>query len=321
MVHFRPEITRAYVLSHVSEEEIFEKYGIRVESGMFRSPLRTDRHPTCRFYRNRTGRLVLHDFSGRFHGDCFDLVRNVKGFNYPQALEDIAKTFKIIEGEPDRKPKPPTTTIGPQSLCTLRISPLGWDEQHLTWWENYGVDLDILKRFNVTPVRQVWLNGSLYYNRDFSKKNEVVYAYRFGGYDYKIYFPMRDRLRFLHNNPDILQGWTQLPTKGDFVVITKAMKDVICLAMFGIPAIAPMGETTLVSDSVLMYLKESFIDVYALYDRDKVGKIALINLRKRGVTPMLMPVGTTKDFSDLCKKDLAHAKDLATSFITNYYET
>lgn len=317
-IRFTPDLTKEYILSSISEEEIFDKYGVRVVEGMFRSPLRVDRHPTCRFYRSRNGKLVLHDFAGHFHGDCFDLVQRIKGCNYPQALIDIAKTFNIVEGKP-RTPIHSSIVIGPKAVCQLRISSMDWDEQHLSWWEEYGVDIELLKRFNVVPAKQVWLNDSLYYNRDFTKQNEVVFAYRFGGYDYKIYFPQRSERRFLHNNPDILQGWSQLPETGDFVVITKAMKDVICLRMFGIPAVAPMAETSVVTDSVLEILKEQFGKVYALYDRDKVGKIALINLRKRGVTPLLMPQGTTKDFADLCKKDLAYAKQLVKEFLEKIY--
>jgi hypothetical protein len=317
-IRFTPDLTRDYILSRVSEEEVFERYGVRVEEGIFRSPLRADRHPTCRFYRNRGGRLVLHDFAGHFHGDCFDLVQKLKQCNYPQALEDIAKTFAIVEGAP-RTPIKSTIVIGPRTVCEIRISPLEWDAQHLEWWENYGVDIDLLNKFNVTPVKQVWLNGSVYYNRDFTKKTEVVFAYRFGGYDYKIYFPMRTERRFLHNNPDILQGWGQLPQSGDFVVITKALKDVICLRQFGIPAVAPMAETSVVSDSVLETLREEFGRVYALYDRDIVGKCALINLRKRGVIPMMMPKGTTKDFADLCKRDITAAKALSKEFINSIY--
>lgn len=319
MIRFTPELTKEFILLRVSEEEVFERYGVKVVEGMFRSPLRVDRHPTCRFYRSRSGKLILHDFAGFFHGDCFDLVQKMKGCNYPQALNDIAKTFKIVEGAP-RNPVTSSVVIGPKSMCQIRIASMPWDQQHLEWWEEYGVDSDLLEQYSVVPVRQVWLNDSLYYNRDFTKQNEVVFAYRFGGYDYKIYFPQRKEKRFLHNNPDILQGWGQLPARGDFVIITKAMKDVICLRMFDIPAIAPMAETSVVTDSVLDILKENYKQVYALYDRDKVGKIALINLRKRGVIPMLMPKGTTKDFADMCKKDLGLAKDLAKQFIQNIYK-
>lgn len=314
VIRFTPDLTREYILNRVGEEEIFEKYGVRVVEGMFRSPLRVDRHPTCRFYRSRSGRLILHDFAGHFHGDCFDLVQKLKQCNYPEALTDIAKSFDIIKGDV-RQPVASAVDIGPKASCQIRIQSMSWDDLHLSWWENYGVDLELLNKFSVTPVKKVWLNESLFYNREFTKGNEPVFAYCFGGYDYKIYFPNRETKRFLHNNPDILQGWNQLQSTGDFVVITKAMKDVICLNMFGIPAIAPMAETSVVSDSVLEILQENFKKVYALYDRDRVGKTALINLRKRGITPLLMPLGTTKDFADLCLKDLSEAKRLAEMFV------
>jgi hypothetical protein len=84
--------------------------------------------------------------------------------------------------------------------------------------------------------------------------------------------------------------------------------------MFGIPAIAPMAETSVVSDSVLEDLADRFTHVYALYDRDRTGMCALLNMRKRGVKPLLMPKKTTKDFSDLCKLDYKHAGELVNSF-------
>lgn len=317
---FTPDITRDFILQRVSEEEIFESYGVRVQQGMFRSPLRKDLHPTCRFYRSKNGRLVLKDYAGYFHGDCFDLVMTIKRCNYPQALDDVAKQFKIISGA-TRHPVASAITIGPRTLCDLRIRSMSWDEQHLAWWEDYGVDISLLEKYKVVPVERVWLNKFLYYNRDLTRKTEVVFAYKFGSLDYKVYFPMRSERRFLHNNPDILQGYPQLPETGEIVVITKSMKDVICLSAFGIPAIAPMSETSVVSDSVLEDLKENFKSVYALYDRDRTGHIALLNLRSRGVTPLLMPKGTTKDFADLCKKDYSAAADLVKQFMSNYEKT
>ncbi len=314
---FTPDITPAYLLSRISEEEIFEKYGVHVQTGMFRSPIRRDIKPTCRFYRNTKGRLVFHDFAGHFDGDCFALVMHVKRCNFPQALTDVAQTFGILKGEP-RHPAATAIAIGPRTLCDLRIKSTPWDSFHLEWWENYGVDIALLDEFKVIPVDRVWLNGYLYYNRDHSKRKEVVFAYKFGSLDYKVYFPMRSEKRFLHNNPDILQGYMQLPDSGKLVVITKAMKDVICLKMFGIPAIAPMAETSVVTDSVLEDLKENFENVFALYDRDKTGKIALLNLRSRGVEPLMMPLGTTKDFADLCKKDFNAAKEIVSEALTHY---
>jgi hypothetical protein len=318
-VLFTPDIDKDFILSRVSEEEIFERYGVPVKQGIFRSPLRKDLHPTCRFYRNMKGKLILHDFAGHFNGDCFDVVMKIKGLKYWDALKDIARTFHIISGAP-RHPVMSAITIGPRTLCDIRIKSMPWDDQHLSWWEEYGITRETLDRYDVVQIDRVWLNGALYYNRGHAR-GEVVFAYKFGLLDYKVYFPTRSKTRFLHNNPDLLQGYNQLvPTisRQPLIVITKAMKDVMCLHEYGIPAIAPMSETSVVSDSVLDDLKEQYEHVFALYDRDRVGKCALLNFKKRGVTPLLMPKGTTKDFSDLCKKDLRAAGELVQNTLELY---
>jgi hypothetical protein len=318
---FTPDITVDFILKRVSEEEIFERYGngLKVQTGMFRSTLRMDRKPTCRFYRNSKGKLILHDFTGHFHGDCIDLVQRVTRTGFHDALRDIAKRFGIISGAP-RHPVISGVTIGPRVLCDLRIKSMAWDKQHMDYWDQYGITPPTLELFDVVPVQRVWLNGFMYYNRDFTRKNEVVFAYRFGSLDYKIYFPQRKEKRFLHNNPDILQGYNELPLYGDVVVITKSLKDVMCLYEFGIPAIAPMSETQVVNDSVLEDLFSRFKKVYALYDRDRTGYIASLNYRRRRIKPLMMPrkpgdismkpKGITKDFSDLCLLNYSEATAL-----------
>lgn len=60
-------ITRELILSRVSEETLMEHYaGVPCKKGLFRSPLRNDKNPTCVFFRHpKTGKLLLKDFSGR----------------------------------------------------------------------------------------------------------------------------------------------------------------------------------------------------------------------------------------------------------------
>jgi len=316
-IKFTPEMTREFILSRVTEEEVFEKYGVRVQQGMIRSPLRLDRHPTCRFFRARNGRLVLHDFSGHFHGDCFDFVGRVKGgLKFYDALRDVAKEFKIIDGSP-RTPIVSSTVIGPKALCELRIKAMPWDERHLAYWDQYGITPETLSLYKVKQLSHAWLNGSIFYNREFARKHEIVMAYDFNNYDYKLYMPERETGRFIHNNPDILQGYDQLPAEGEYVVITKALKDVMAFHEFGIASLAPMSETTTVSDDVLDILKKRFKKVYALFDRDTAGILGLRNMKRRGVTPLLIPKALgVKDFSDVCKKDLLIAKHLTIELFT-----
>ena len=90
-------ITKELILSRVSEEQIMEHYlGIRIQKGLFKSPLRKDDHPTCSFFRNKRGRLIMKDFSGVFSGDCFSVVMEKFKCSYYMALQIVANDFGII---------------------------------------------------------------------------------------------------------------------------------------------------------------------------------------------------------------------------------
>src|SRR5882757_10596469 len=96
LIPIPPDVTSKFVLAHVSEEEIFEAFGLRVKTGRFCAPYRTDHRPDCRFYRSsRNGKLYMRDYAGYFHGDCFDYIQYTTGGNYNDALFKAAKFFKL----------------------------------------------------------------------------------------------------------------------------------------------------------------------------------------------------------------------------------
>ena len=60
-----PTITKQYLLDRASQETYLEYYlDIPVKKGLFKSPLRKDNNPTCSFYKNKSGDIILKDFSG-----------------------------------------------------------------------------------------------------------------------------------------------------------------------------------------------------------------------------------------------------------------
>ena len=100
-------VTKEFILSKVSEEEIFEHYGIKVQKGLFCSKLRRDARPTVSFYRNKSGRLIMHDFGDSSFIDCFAYVQILFNTSYYMALQIIANDFKLINRSdiPINKPK------------------------------------------------------------------------------------------------------------------------------------------------------------------------------------------------------------------------
>lgn len=302
-----PEITKEFLLSKCNAETYMSYYlGIPVKKGLFKSPLRNDKTPTCSFYKNRNGDLIFKDFSGAFYGDFVKVVMFKYNCNYYSALRIIASDFGYIHNSNVVK-KPikivPEFKESFKSIIQSEIQDFTDDE--LKWWSNYGITEKILKKFRVFSCKNVWLNGN-YFSK--SSKNNMMFGY-FGGFKdkielWRIYFPQRKEYRFLSNwDAKKIQGYEQLPKTGKVVVITKSMKDCMTLYSVGIPAIAPNSENLFVSDSILSSLKERFKYIVVLYDNDLAG---ISNMRKiRKQYPELfycwIPRNIAKDISDTRK--------------------
>lgn len=322
-VDFSKTLTKEFVLSRVGEEEIFEKYGrgLRVQEGSFRSCLRTDRHPTCNFYRRRNGRLYLKDQSGHFHGDCFDMVMLTESLTFGQAVRRVANDFGLL-GEIityERKPVVHQVYITAEQ-SQLLVKRREWNMRDAAFWGRWKIRQDSLEFFHISPVERVWLNGESFYA--YRTPGSEAYVYYFGQYDYKIYFPYKDRVRFLHNNSNILQGYLQLPAAGEYIVITKSLKDVVKLYEYGIPSVAPMSETTYPSLQLMEDLAERFGRIILFYDNDSAGKRSMIRFASKfgeqfRLEYLLMPRGYPKDFTDYFEQK-GHA---ATQDLVNHVKT
>lgn len=300
-----PEVTREFILSKVSEEEIFSFYGVPVVNHVFRSPLRNDKNPTCQFYRSRNnGRLYLRDFAGYFWGDCFDLVTYLFNVHFYEALKIIAKDFKLINGtnEIERKPAIPPVVIQEKEVVNIRVKRREWNQEDVKYWSRFNISKSTLTYFDVAPIQMAWLNGKLTYDYTNIRSDYIAYAYHFEAYNYKLYFPYRVKWRFLHNDGSLLQGYDKLPDTGEALIITKSYKDVMKFYELGIPSIAPMSESQIVSDEILNELKGRFSVVGALYDNDRTGKTSLLKYREKGVIPLMFPIGQPKDLTDYVEK-------------------
>ena len=112
---------------------------------------------------------------------------------------------------------------------------------------------------------------------------------------WRCYFPKRTLFRFITNWPSKkIQGYDQLPKKGKLLVITKSMKDVMCLYSCGIIACAPNSENLFIPDTMLEELKSRFESIVVFYDNDRPG---LYNMAKiRHAHPELVYVSIPKEF-------------------------
>lgn len=305
-----PKITKELILKKVAAERIFEHYlGIPVKKGLFRSPtiLRADRNPTCSFYKNKEGTLIYKDFAGPSF-DFVGCVMHLFQCNYYIALKIIAHDFDIIplKNVPKNAKKIEYTNVileeTTKSNIQVEIKP--FSEKELEWWNKFNISLITLNKFKVFSIKSIFLNGNYFTT---STENNPIFGY-YGGCtdeveDWRLYMPFKTSYRFLTNwSKSMIQGSKQLPMYGDFIVITKSMKDVMSLYEFGITAIAPNSENLFLSEEQYNLLKFRFNDIYLLYDRDLPGIKAAKNIRKKfpNIKILLMP--DTKDFSDYVEK-------------------
>ena len=308
---FQPKITKKLILSKFSEEQLMEYYlHIPVKKGLFRSPLRRDKQPTCSFYRNKSGTLIFKDFATGQHLNVFDVVQSIFRCDYFESLRIIANDFGIVQDNTLHK-NPGKINLNPIKIKDKEISKIQIEVQEFTdselkWWGKYGISKDILKRFDVYSCKHVFLNDQLFAK---SQQHCPIFGYygkKYQGLElWRCYFPKRTSFRFITNWPSKkIQGYDQLPKKGKLLVITKSMKDSMCLYSCGITACAPNSENLFIPDKVLEDLKNRFENIVVLYDNDKPGLYNMAKIRKEHpeLTYVFIPKRYgSKDISDFYK--------------------
>lgn len=284
-----PQITKKFLLEKYSQETYMEYYlGIPVKKGLFCSPLRNDKTPTCSFFKNKLGDLIFKDFSGHFYGNFISVVMYKYNCSYYMALQIIANDFGFISRPKLVKNSKPivesTREFKDNGPSKIRVEIQDFSDEELEWWGKYGITKDILKKFKVYSCKSVFLNGSYFTG---ATKNQRIYGY-YRGKDadnielWRIYFPGKSSFKFLSNwKANMLQGVKQLPKEGDLLVVTKSMKDVMCLYSLGITAIAPNSENLFLSESQFDKLKERFKTIVIFYDNDLPGISNMNKIRKK----------------------------------------
>jgi hypothetical protein len=122
----------------------------------------------------------------------------------------------------------------------------------------------------------------------------------------KIYRPFANRKEKFRNNyyGGLLEGWNQLPSQGEYCIITKSRKDVMTLYSLGIPSVGVRSETTLISANALNLLKNRFKYIISYMDNDTTGLEMNAKISATFNIPnMNNPIDKPKDASDWTKEN------------------
>lgn len=308
-----PTITKEYLLSKYSQETYLNYYlGVPVRKGLFVSPLRDDKNPTCSFYRNKKGDIIFKDFGSDMRGNFINVVMFKYNCSYYEALKIIGNDFGFIHT--DRPKTRKVVKVSEDKFeetqeAVIQVEIKDFSTEELKWWNQFGVTEDILKKFRIFSCNTVFLNGNIFTT---SSKSHPVYGYYRGknskGMElWRIYLPKHRKRepKFLSNwRATMLQGAKQLPTSGDVLVVTKALKDVACLYSLGITAVAPNSENLFLTEKQFEALHKRFKNIVIFYDNDLAGIQNMNKFRKKfGVKCFWIPRKYgAKDISDYYNK-------------------
>lgn len=261
-------ITLDWILSKVTEYDIYAKYIGQFKVGMiYNSPFRKDKNPSFGiYYSKRTKQLLFKDHGT---GECGNVIKFVSLFTgkteYNDILSDIVDKLNITNNTKLVSSKqyiPPTETV-------IGVVRQEFTDVDINYWKQFNISINTLKKFNVNSIKYYLCNGIV---KGTYKRESPMYAYKVYN-NFKIYRPLADKYTKWRNNlTDYdIQGYEQLPQKGDILFITKSMKDVMCLHEMGYPAVSPSSESTFLPKDVLEQLKTRFKRIIILFDRDVAG--------------------------------------------------
>ena len=308
-------ITKDFLLKYHSQETYLTYYlGVPVTKGLHVSCLRNDKRPTAAFYLNKHGDIIFKDFGSDFSGNFVSVVMEKYKVSYYKALKIIANDFGLTDNPKLQKCEKPIIesdiVFKETKSAIIQVEIQNFSKEELEWWQQFGITEKTLKKFRVFSCSTVWLNGNIFTK---SSKYHPIFGYyrgknKEGNELWRIYMPKHrsKEPKFLSNWKKImLQGIKQLPKDGDLLVITKAMKDVMCLYELGVPAIAPCSENLFITESQYNKLKERFKKIIIFYDFDYAGIHNMNKFRKQfpDIIPYWIPKKYgCKDISDFVKK-------------------
>jgi len=316
MYQITADITEDFVLKNLSQEQIMEHYlGVPVTvKKKFSSPFREDKNPSCSMM-YKDGRLIFKDFADNAKPrNCFHIVMHQYRCNFYEALKHISDDFGLINGV--KTPRKVFTELEKEkdkgnthTEIAIKVRP--WNKADMEYWfKRFGITRKVLKKFKVYPVDTAWLNGSVMYS--YYSDDDPCYAYRLAPGEYKLYFPFRkgnNTFRFIHNTQRV-QGYRQLPKEGEFIVLTKSMKDIMVLFRYGINSIALPSESVYPDPHFIDIIQKRFKYVFSLYDFDK-GGIPMAGFLKREyfIFPFFLTNGLHGSEVDYGAKDMAEYRE------------
>lgn len=281
-------ITKENILDQVDSYELinfylrpFHQKSLLKEGEHISNPLLSQKQKTPSFniYRNSNNYWRYKDFATNDEGDVFDLVQKLNNIDFKTSIEIICKDFNINDIEGKELPF---------------ISYNQWNEQNLSFWNEYGITENILIDYDIKPINCIHLKdkrGNISIKQFGS--DMLCYAYLINKHSIKTYQPLATKYKFMWHGTkpnDYVFGYSKLPDFAKRIIITAGEKDVLSLVSHNEHAICLNSENSKPPSWLIPDLKKRFKQVCVLYDLDNTGKRESKKLcDKYGLTEITLP--------------------------------
>lgn len=303
------EITKEDILNQVSEVELFKYYikGFHRLNIKFSSELREDGTPSCIISLYK-GKYMYKDFGDGFSGDVFNYIQRKFNCNFYESLRIISNDFKLQEFSDNNLGFYGVHVYAQKDLREFIDTPViintkvrEWNLKDKLYWENkYFVTKDILDGYKVFPLESYTIYKKNQERFDF-KCTQLTYGYWYQNTNnWAIYSPFNKQYKHVKNTTsEEYFGYTQLPRRGERVIITSSNKDVCAYKALGYWSVAPGSESCMFKNEILLDIRERFKEVYINLDSDKVGREW--TTKNIDIFPFLKDINLPfkKDLSDL----------------------
>lgn len=289
------------LLSKIDDYDIYAYYmGNFTVGKLYNSPLRTDdKDPSFAIFRGRRGNLMFKDHGSGESGNAISFIKLIDHITDQQSLE--RQLLRIIRSTKPTDIRNRTVVRSTDYTVDIGIVRQSFTKTDIDYWNQFNISLDTLNKFQVFSIKYYLSNKIV---KGIYKDDNPMYAYKV--FDkFKIYRPLASKYtkwRTNLNTKDV-QGLAQIPEKGNLLIITKSLKDVMVLYEMGYTAISAASETTFIPEDILSGLKEKWKYIVLLYDRDKAGMQNARKYSKRYNLPafFINKKFKSKDISDAVK--------------------
>lgn len=308
-------------LSSVPREWVFEYYlgipdklqGQEVRIKSIWNP--TENVPSMYvYYIKAESKYKFKDFSSGKGGDGVALV--LEKFNLATRSEAARKIMRDYEEFISKNPAETTREYVEHFKYEVTgYSIREWTTSDEAFWTQYRIGSDMLGRYCVRPLE----NFTMQKKELGGGVKEIVIArsrlygfFRLDGTLYKIYQPGNPDHKFIKVQ-SFIQGSEQLAYSTQVLIITKALKDIMCVNRMGLPVelAAPDSENTMIPPYIIQVWKSRYPYICTLFDNDSAGIKAMKRYEKEYGIPYVH-LKAEKDISDTTK---VHGLDNSTLWL------